>query len=67
MALRILDYENVGPERKIKSTHPDHAESVLPDSTDPNGPKLQLHFKFFLDNSLDPLSSSYFDNTEILL
>ena len=43
MALRILDYESVGKEKKsmkIPKFHPDHAEQVLSDPTDPNGPKL---------------------------
>lgn len=43
MALRIVDYESVGAEKqkqKIKSVHPDHVQTVLPDPSDPSGPKL---------------------------
>ena len=43
MALRILDFESIGTEKnknKLNKTHPDHAEAVLSDSNDPNGPKL---------------------------
>jgi len=72
MALRVLDFDTVGKGRNeaksILSLHP-HAEGVevLQDKDDPTGPKLQMHMKFFLDKSEEPLSTDHFDHTEILM
>ena len=71
MAVRMIDFESVGTEKKKMQDHhvyhPDHVEKVLPDKTDADGPKLQLHLKLFLEEAKDPLSPKYFDNLEILL
>lgn len=70
MALRLLDFDTVGKGRNdnIPREHPEAPGiQVLQDSKDPNGPKLQLHMKFFLDSADEPLSSEHFDNTEILM
>ena len=72
MALRILDFANVGKQRSIPTQKRDnHADGVdlLPDraDNDPTGPKLQLHMKFFLEGNNEPLSSEHFDHTDVLL